>query len=90
MTNEENHADFGVREVTVILWWSFTLNHNMEVGNSLIKKEMRVENYPPLCLTTVSKLTTVSHTPLGVIPHPNWQILGHCLMELNDSVETQL
>ena len=37
--NEENHGDFGVREVTVILWswWSFTLNHNIEVGNSLIK-----------------------------------------------------
>ena len=33
----ENHVDFDVREVTVILWWSLTLNHNMEVGNSLIK-----------------------------------------------------
>ena len=34
---EKIHGDYGVREVTVILWWSLTLNHNIEVVNSLIK-----------------------------------------------------
>ena len=37
LINEENHGNVGVRGVTVILWWSLTLNHYMEVGNSLIK-----------------------------------------------------
>ena len=37
LIKEDNHGDFGVREVTVILWWSLTFNHSMEVINSLIK-----------------------------------------------------
>ena len=36
LINDENHGDFGVGEVTVILWWTLTVNHNMKVENSLI------------------------------------------------------
>ena len=39
-----------------------TTIHKLGVENSLIKWEMRVENY----------------LHLGVISHPNWQIVGHC------------
>ena len=44
----ENGGDSGVTEVNVILRWSVTLNHSFGVENSL-KKDMRVENHPPLC-----------------------------------------
>ena len=37
----------------------------LRVGNSLWKSHVRVENY----------------SPLGVVSHPNQQILGHCLTQ---------
>ena len=41
---------------------SLMLKGRLSVGNSLWKSHVRVENY----------------SPLGVVSHPNQQILGHC------------
>ena len=56
------NGDFSGIALTSVFWQSPISKHQLRAGNSPLRAEVRVENYPPL----------------GVISHPKRQILGHC------------
>ena len=61
--NMENHGYFNITVLMAMLFCQLLMSkHQSRVGNSLLKTVVRVENCPLL----------------GVISHPNRQILGHC------------
>ena len=62
LINVKKYDDFSGIALTVVYWQSRISKHHLRAGNSPLRAEVRVENYPPL----------------GVISHPKRQILGHC------------